>query len=158
MDTNPNPGVLKILIVEDEPSIAELYTHVLSKAGYQIKVVSGAVDALSTLQTETFQVMFLDLMMPKVNGLEFLKSLQIYQKNNNMKILVLSNVDQESVIKQAYELGAQSYLIKSEVAPTQLVQIVKNALNPAGAPGQAIQGERKSIGFLSKIFGSLKKN
>lgn len=157
MDLTPATGAVKVLIVEDEPSIAELYTHVLEKAGMQVKVVQGAVEALTVLQAEAYNAMLLDLMMPKVNGLEFMKSLQIYQKSNNMKIIIVSNVDQESVIKQAYQLGAQSYLIKAEVAPTQLPQLVKNLLNPT-TTNQPIQGERRSQGFLSKLFSNIKKN
>lgn len=141
-------GSLKILLVEDEASIAELYVHVLEKNGMSVKAISDPVQVVQVLQAESFDVMLLDLMMPKVNGLELMKSPPVLQTKDKMKIIVLTNIEQESIIKEAYALGASGYVVKAKLAPEQLASVIKDTLNPP------VPGEKKPVnGWFSKLFG-----
>lgn len=144
-------GSIKILLVEDEASIAELYVHVLEKNGMSVKAISDPVQVVQVLQAESFDVMLLDLMMPKVNGLELMKSPPVLQTKDKMKIIVLTNLEQESIIKEAYALGASGYVVKAKLAPEQLVTVIKDTLNPP------VPGEKKSVdGWFNKFFGPKK--
>lgn len=133
-----DPSQAKILITEDETFIADLYAHVLQKAGFQVKTANDGQTALNTLSTEQFNLMLLDIMMPGMNGLEVLRQWKLKNPQSTMIVLLLTNLGQDSVIKEGFELGAQGYLIKSSMTPEQVVVEVQNALKatppPAGSP------------------------
>jgi len=138
---------IKILLVEDETSIAELYVHVLEKNGMTVKAISDPVQVVQVLESEAFDVMLLDLMMPKVNGLELMKSPPVIQAKEKMKIIVLTNLEQESIIKEAYALGASGYVVKAKLAPEQLITVIKDTINPS------VPGEKKPVdGWFNKLF------
>lgn len=125
----------KILLVEDEQFIADLYAHVLSKSGFEIKHASDGNTGLDMLEAETFDVLLLDIMLPGINGLELLKQWKLKHPDSPMIVLMLTNLGQDSVIKEGFELGANGYLIKSTLTPEQIVQEVNNALqNKASQP------------------------
>ncbi len=118
----------KILLVEDEDFIRELYIRQLVKAGF---VVKGAVDGqsgLDVLKNEQFDLLLLDIMLPGMNGLQLLREFKTQNPKSPMITILLTNLGQEAVIKEGFELGAQAYLIKASYTPDQVVNEVKNAL------------------------------
>lgn len=123
-----NPSQAKILVTEDETFIADLYSHVLQKAGYQVKTANDGQTALNVLAQEPFNLLLLDIMMPGINGLEVLRQWKLKNPQSPMIVLLLTNLGQDSVIKEGFELGAQGYLIKSSMTPEQVVIEVQNAL------------------------------
>lgn len=129
-----NPSQAKILITEDETFIADLYSHVLQKAGFQVKTANDGQAALNTLSAEQFNLMLLDIMMPGMNGLEVLRQWKLKNPQSTMIVLLLTNLGQDSVIKEGFELGAQGYLIKSSMTPEQVVVEVQNALKASPPP------------------------
>lgn len=122
------PTQKKILIIEDETFIAELYAGQLTKAGFLVKTAGNGKLGLSMLEQETFDVLLLDIMLPDLNGLEVLRQFRIKKLNPQMVVLLLSNLGQDSVIKEAFALGANGYLVKASITPFQVVDEVKNAL------------------------------
>lgn len=123
-----DPASKKILLVEDEDFIRELYTRQLVKAGF---VVKGAVDGqsgLDILKNEQFDLLLLDIMLPGMNGLQLLREFKTQNPKSPMITILLTNLGQEAVIKEGFELGAQAYLIKASYTPDQVVNEVKNAL------------------------------
>lgn len=122
---NPNK---KILLVEDEDFIRELYTRQLTKVGFMVKSASDGPSGLNMLKAETFDLLLLDIMLPGMNGLQLLREFKTQNPNSSMITILLTNLGQESVIKEGFELGAQSYLIKASYTPDQVVNEVKNAL------------------------------
>lgn len=124
----------KILLVEDETFIADLYSHHLTKAGFQVKVANDGATGLKILEGEPFDLLLLDIMLPQMNGLELLKQWKTKNPNATMPVLLLTNLGQDAVIKEGFELGAQGYLIKASYTPDQVVKEVTNALSgkPAG--------------------------
>ena len=128
----------KILLVEDEQLIRDLYTRELTKAGYLIKAVSNAEEGLIDLTKEMFDMLLLDIMLPGMNGLEMLKEYKSKNPASNMIVILLTNLGQDSIIKEGFELGAQGYLIKGAYTPAQIVQEVASAFgnknNPSGTP------------------------
>lgn len=139
-----NPTQLKILVTEDETFIADLYSHVLQKAGYAVKTANDGQTALNILAQEQFNLMLLDIMMPGMNGLEVLRQWKLKNPHSQMTILLLTNLGQDSVIKEGFELGAQGYLIKSSMTPDQVVIEVQKALKNVSATTPTPQADTTS--------------
>lgn len=118
----------KILLVEDEQFVADLYVHVLTKNGFAVKHAPDGDTGLKMLEGESFDLLLLDIMLPGINGLELLKTWKLKNPSSKMLVLLLTNLGQDAVIKEGFELGASGYLIKSTLTPEQVVQEVKNAL------------------------------
>ncbi len=118
----------KVLIIEDEKFIADLYALQLTKAEFQVKVANDGKSGLEFLNQESFDMLLLDILLPDFNGLEVLKQIKTKNLNPQMVILLLTNLGQDSVIKEAFALGANGYLLKASLTPYQIVDEVKNAL------------------------------
>lgn len=123
-----DPTAKKILLVEDEDFIRELYVRQLTKAGFQVKAAVDGPGGLEMLKAETFDLLLLDIMLPGMNGLQLLREFKTQNPQSPMITILLTNLGQEAVIKEGFELGAQAYLIKASYTPDQVVQEVKNAL------------------------------
>ena len=124
-----NPTIKKILLVEDEDFIRELYVRQLTKSGFNVKTAVDGQSGLDTLKSETFDLLLLDIMLPGMNGLQLLREFKAQNPNSTMIVILLTNLGQEAVIKEGFELGAQAYLIKASYTPDQVVTEVKNALS-----------------------------
>lgn len=123
-----NPQTKKILLVEDEDFIRDLYVRQLTKAGFLVKSAVDGQTGLDMLRAETFDLLLLDIMLPGINGLQLLREFKTQNPNSPMITILLTNLGQEAVIKEGFELGAQAYLIKASYTPDQVVNEVKNAL------------------------------
>lgn len=124
----------KILLVEDEDFIRELYMRQLSKAGFAVKTAIDGQTGLEALKAETFDLLLLDIMLPGMNGLQVLREFKTHNPTSPMITILLTNLGQEAVIKEGFELGAQAYLIKASYTPDQVVNEVRNALFGTGQP------------------------
>lgn len=124
-----NPQNKKILLVEDEDFIRELYVRQLTKEGFLVKSAPDGQTGLNLLKTESFDLLLLDIMLPGMNGLQLLREFKTQNPNSPMVTILLTNLGQEAVIKEGFELGAQAYLIKASYTPDQVVNEVKNALS-----------------------------
>lgn len=133
-----NPQTKKILLVEDEDFIRDLYVRQLTKAGFLVKSAVDGQTGLDMLRAETFDLLLLDIMLPGINGLQLLREFKTQNPNSPMITILLTNLGQEAVIKEGFELGAQAYLIKASYTPDQVVNEVKNALM-GGQPPTPIQ-------------------
>lgn len=120
-----------ILIIEDEKALLDSYAEVLETAGYVVTRMSDGYKGLEDLKANVgkYSLILLDLMMPGMDGLEVLRTVKgdkaIY---GNSPILVLTNMTSDKVIKESFDLGAISYLIKSELEYTDLINEVKKIL------------------------------
>ena len=117
----------KILIVEDEKSLAEAYQTILGKHGYKVTLAFDGEEALHVLQEGAdFDLVLLDMNMPKMNGLEMLRKLE----GNKLaaRIVIFSNQDTQADIDEAFRLGAKRYLLKSWASPQDLVKVVEEGL------------------------------
>ncbi len=123
-----NPKDKKILLVEDEDFIRELYVRQLTKEGFNVKFAADGTTGLNMLIAEPFDLLLLDIMLPGMNGLQILREFKTKNPNSPMITILLTNLGQEAVIKEGFELGAQAYLIKASYTPDQVVAEVKNAL------------------------------
>lgn len=118
----------KILIVEDENSLNEAYQMVLKSEGYEIFAAYDGDEALNITEEIEPDLILLDLRMPKVGGIEFLKRYEPAKKHPNVQIIIFSNLDTQSEIDEAYDLGAQKYILKAWASPKELVKLVEDVL------------------------------
>ena len=119
----------KILLVEDEAYTRELYNDLLKDAGYDVVVANDGEEALVEAAKGSFDLILLDIIMPKKDGIGFLKEYKALKpQNSNEKIVMLTVLGEDSIIKSCLELGAVGYLVKSELTPDKFIEEVKNYL------------------------------
>lgn len=119
----------RILIVEDDQFLREFYQELLQAEGYFVDVAADGEIALYKLQNNEYNLALLDLMLPKKDGVQILRDLKIKgPKSPNITIVVLTNLGQDLVIKECFDLGAAGYLIKSALNPDQVLTEVKSYL------------------------------
>lgn len=121
----------KILLIEDEYYIGELYKMILEGAGFN---VIWAVDGEEGLRyaEEQPDLILLDIMLPKVNGIEILKKLKRTKNIRDIPVLLLTNLGQESIIKTAFKEGAAGYFLKVRLKPDELVKKIHYFLSNPG--------------------------
>lgn len=124
--TSPNPIGKKILCVEDEHFISELYVRALTKAGYEVTVEVDGQRALDRAQSDQYDIILLDLMIPTITGIELLRHLRNPQETPELhaKVIITTNLEQRDDIRGDIEKQADGYLVKAEITPRELVDFV----------------------------------
>lgn len=137
MVMNPQENVVmpsnakKILLVEDDDTLADVYQTRLSAEGFDIKRVPNGEEALATALEYHPDLILLDVMMPKVSGFDVLDILRNTPDTTNVKIIMLTALSQDSDRERAESLGVDDYLIKSQVVIADVVDRVKHHLGMA---------------------------
>lgn len=119
----------KIIIVEDDPMICEIYQKKFMESGFEVLTASSGEQLLSLAKNEKVDVILLDLIMPKLNGFDVIKSIREGQYDPDIKIIVFSNLSQKEDREKAMKLGANGFIVKSDFAPSALVEEVKRQMN-----------------------------
>ncbi len=125
-NTQPvTPKNIKILCIEDERFISELYARALSKSGYEVKVVIDGKDALQDALTDQYDIILLDMMLPSITGFEILRKLRGPDSSPvKAKIIVTTNLEQSEEDRAEIEKQADGYIIKADITPNQLVKFL----------------------------------
>lgn len=123
----------KILVVEDDQYIRELYIDILLDEGYDVEHAVDGEEGYQKMHAGGYDLVLLDIMLPKMDGIKILEKLknETPPVTPNGAVMVLSNLGQETIIANAISLGARGYLIKSDHTPDQVIFKVKEYLNPA---------------------------
>ena len=114
----------KILLIEDDELIVEIYTAQFKKAGFSIESASDGEKAFKKLKENKYDLLLLDIVLPNLTGFELLKRIKNNKEINKAKILILSNLGQKTDVERAENLGAIKYLIKAHYTPSEVVQEV----------------------------------
>jgi len=117
----------KILIAEDEKPMARALELKLKKAGFDALAVFNGEDALVQLKKEKYDLLVLDLIMPRLDGFGLMEGVK--EQGIKIKMVVASNLGQENDIKKAKDLGAVDFFIKADVSITEIVDKIKNILS-----------------------------
>lgn len=117
--------MVKILLVDDDAQLAELYQIVLKEAGYEVVWAASAVEGIKQARQQPYQLILLDIMMPVMNGIEALKILKEDPPTANIPVVILSNVADEEYIKTALSSGAVEYMVKTDYSPQQFLDLIK---------------------------------
>lgn len=117
-----------VLIVEDENMLNEAYQVILKSAGFEVLTAFDGKEALEILSKKNVDVILLDLRMPVLDGIGFLEAYQLKERKDPPKVVVFSNFDMQKEIDQAYELGADKYMLKAWASPKELLQLINNII------------------------------
>ncbi len=128
MNNNPK----RILIVEDDQFLREFYQELLQGEGFYVEVAPDGDIASFKIHEGNFDLILLDIMLPKKDGIQILKDNKANPSQKlNGPIVVLTNLGQDSIIKTCFDLGASGYMIKSALNPDQVLTEIKNYLQAA---------------------------
>ncbi len=119
----------RILLVEDDDALANVYMIRLEAEGFEIRRVANGEDALAVAQEYHPDLILLDVMMPKVSGFDVLDILRNTPQTANVKVIMLTALSQDSDRQRAEALGADDYLVKSQVVIADVVDHIKQHLN-----------------------------
>jgi CheY-like chemotaxis protein len=120
---------MQILLVEDDPDVAEMYRVQLVADGFGVRVAQDGEVALELLGHELPDLVLLDMQMPRLDGIGTLKAIRADAKTKDLAVVVLSNSPASTRMEEAYELGIRAWLIKSATTPAQLSGIVRAILS-----------------------------
>ena len=118
----------KILIVEDDDSLANVYITRLQAEGFDTKRVPNGEDALATTISYQPDLILLDVMMPKVSGFDVLDILRNTPETTNVKVIMLTALSQDADKERAQSMGVDDYLVKSQVVIADVVDKIKEHL------------------------------
>ena len=118
-----------ILVVEDEHALNEAYQIILTKAGYDVDIAFDGEEALEKVSEKLPALILLDLRMPRLDGIGFLRELELLKHHPKLRVIIFSNYDMQKEIDEAYRLGAERYILKAWASPKELLQVVKDALH-----------------------------
>lgn len=119
-------GSKKIMVIEDDRFLSSLIKARLEKDGFAVSQAFDGGEALQMLKEERPNLVILDLIMPKVTGFEVLQSISISPDLENIPVVILSNLAQESDIQKARELGAKEYFVKVKISIDDLIGKIKS--------------------------------
>ena len=111
----------KILLIEDEKMLAEMYIDKFREAGHDIILMFSAEEALDYLKENKPDLILLDILLPRINGIGFLEEFRKMKEISDILIVCLSNYDDPDVKTKAFDLGVKDYLIKTNYTTQQLL-------------------------------------
>ena len=125
---NMSKSKTKILIVEDEPFLLDLYEKKLEEAGFEVVKAQNGAEGLSLAQLELPKLILLDILMPQTDGYKMLKQIKTGMKTKNIPVVIFSNLSQREEIEKGLKLGAEDFIIKTSVTPSEMAGKVKEYL------------------------------
>lgn len=123
-----NPSSKQLLLIEDDMLIRELYSRQLALAGLPTDAFDNGIDGIAAAQRKHYDLILLDIMMPKMNGLEVLKILKSDEKTKSMPVIFLTNLGQDSILQEGAKLGTIGFLIKASYTPGEIIEEIKKIL------------------------------
>jgi CheY-like chemotaxis protein len=119
---------VRVLFVEDDPSVAQMYKLKLELDGYQVTVATDGEQALEMATSNPPDIVFLDIRLPKMDGLAVLEKLRETDNTKQVPVVILSNYSERELVERGLKLGALEYLIKSQTTPAKLAGGVESWL------------------------------
>jgi len=120
-------AIKTILCIEDDRFIGEMYVRSLKKAGYDVDWMVDGNDGLVAARNKPYDLILLDIMLPERRGSEILEALRNGPEGDlipNTKVVVMTNFDQDEESRMAMQMSADAYLIKAEITPKKLLDII----------------------------------
>ena len=115
-----------VLVIEDNKTLNQAYKLILQREGHDVRVAYNGKEGLELVKLVEPELILLDMLMPVMNGVEFLEK---YKPSDHpkTKIIILSNLNEDNEVQQALQLGAQKYILKANTSPQDLISQVKVA-------------------------------
>lgn len=118
----------KILIVEDDPLISRMYQRVFTFEGFEVEMARDGEEGLSKLKEKQPNLVLMDIMMPRMTGIDVLRKMKEDDKLKSLPVIVLTNLSGMKDAETAIELGAVKFIVKSDNKPTEVVKQVREIL------------------------------
>ena len=119
---------IKILIVDDDVFLLDMYSLKFKEAGFQVEIAQNGEEAIKKIKEVGPKIILLDIVMPKMDGLETLRQIKKDKIAENTKIVILTNLGQKEDIEKSLRLGADDYIVKAHFTPTEVLNKVKALL------------------------------
>ena len=123
-----DPHKKLLLVVEDDEQYRKMFCELFEKEGFQVEIAVNGTMALEIADRNVPQLVILDILMPIMDGYEFIKEFKENEKLKDVPIVVLSNLSSEESIQKAKDLGVADYIVKSNIAVNEVVELVKKHL------------------------------
>jgi CheY-like chemotaxis protein len=111
---------VRVLFVEDDPAVAQMYKLKLELDGYSVEIAIDGEQAVARALAEPPDIVFLDIRLPKLDGLGVLEALRGHERTRQIPVVILSNYSERELIDRGLKLGALEYLIKSQTTPAKV--------------------------------------
>ncbi|MDI6591442.1 MAG: response regulator [Patescibacteria group bacterium] len=118
----------KILLIEDDPFLIDIYTLKLKEAGFLVEVATDGKEGLRKTSEIIPDLVVLDIVLPQIDGWEFLKKIKANEELKKIPVVILSNLGQKGEVEKGLKLGAAKYLIKAHYTPSQVIEEIKEIL------------------------------
>jgi len=115
----------RILIIEDETNIRAMYSDILKESGYEVLEEGEGKEGLDAVMNETWDLLLLDIMLPRLDGIELLKRVKQDARAKDKPIIILTNLDDNRVRDTCLSLGVREFMVKANVTPSEVVLAVK---------------------------------
>ena len=118
----------KILMIEEDHFLRKIYRDKLSRSGFEFLEATNGEEGLNKIIAEKPNVVLLDLILPRKNGFDVLVDMKSNKNTENIPVIILSNLGQESDIQRGLALGAKDYLVKTEVSLSEVIEKAREQL------------------------------
>src|SRR5882724_3230116 len=135
----PFPKMKKILIIEDDQIVANVYRNKLAVEGYRAESAADGEAGLKVLRTFKPDAIILDLMLPGISGLEVIKQIRSEETTAKVPIIVFSNTYLTNMIQEAWKAGATKCISKSNCSPKEVLEVVRHTIGDSGSIPMARQ-------------------
>ena len=111
---------VRVLFVEDDPAVAQMYKLKLELDGYAVELACDGLQAVEMATCNPPDIIFLDIRLPKMDGLAVLEAIRANDSTSHLPVVILSNYAEKELVERGLRLGALEYLIKSKTNPGML--------------------------------------
>ncbi len=134
----------KVLIVEDDQIVANIYRNKFVGEGFKVEVSTDGMVGMELVSSFRPDAVILDLMLPSLTGVEFVKRIRANPQTENLPVIVFSNTYLTNMVQEAWKAGATKCLSKANCTPKQVIEVLRSALGTNGAPGQPAETQKRS--------------
>ncbi len=118
----------KILLIEDDPFLVDIYKTKLNEVGYEVLTAFDGDEAMRKVKEEKPDVVLLDIVLPNIDGWEILRKIKKDDELKELEVIILSNLGQKEEVEKGMKLGASKYIIKAHHTPSEVAAEVKKIL------------------------------
>jgi len=118
----------KVLIVEDDPFIADVYVLKLESEGYDVETAEDGLIGLKKIKQKKYDIILLDILMPNMDGFKVLEQIKMNPEVSKIPVVILTNLSQKKDIQKGLDLGATDYIIKTKFTPSEVVKTINKVL------------------------------
>lgn len=123
-------------MVEDDLFVRDLYSRKLKQIGYQVSMAVDGQEGLNLALTGDFDLILLDIMLPKMTGIDVLRRLKSEEKGKETPVFLLTNLGQEGIIREAFKIGATGYFLKTRMLPHNVAEHLQKFFTSGDVPAE----------------------